>query len=321
MAAHMVTPLQRIGQGIKGVTMAIGTGLNPALDPLINYMADVSARMTAWMGKYENITKLIGKVVLGVLGFVAAMGALNMVVGLSRLGLISLKPTITAAKWALSLFTKQGIIGKTVMLAFRSAMWMAKASIIATKWALSLFTKHALLSKLASLGLWAAMVIGKGVMLAFQGVLWLVNAAMAANPAVLITLAVLALIGAVAAAIYWWDDLKAAFMDSAWGQAIMKVIDVVLGGLKTLTEPIGWVIDKIGAVAGFFGFGDSGAPSSSPSLETPRRAAVGPGGVTSHIAKTVSNNSSNTRSIGQVTINSEQPMTKQSLEELLFAGT
>jgi hypothetical protein len=43
--------------------------------------------------------------------------------------------------------------------------------------------------------------------------------------------------------------------------------------------------------------------------------------VTSHIAKTVSNNSSNTRSIGQVTINSEQPMTKQSLEELLFAGT
>ncbi len=43
--------------------------------------------------------------------------------------------------------------------------------------------------------------------------LTLVNLIMAANPVVLITLGVLALIAAVASLIYWWDDLKAAFMD------------------------------------------------------------------------------------------------------------
>ncbi|MCJ2164660.1 MULTISPECIES: phage tail tape measure protein [unclassified Pseudodesulfovibrio] len=273
MAAHMVTPMQRLGQGVTALTIGIGNGLAPALDPLINGIADATATMTAWMGKYPNLTRWIGYGVLAVITLTGVMGALTLVTGLMKLGFIGLSGPLAAAKWGLALFTKQGIIGK-------------------------------------------------GVLLAFQGVMWLVNAAMAANPAVLIVLAIVALIAAVAAAIYWWDDLKAAFLDTSWGQAIMKVIDVVLGGLKALVNPIGFVMDHIGAIGEFFGFGsETAAPTTSPSLEASKRTNLPPGGVTNHIAKTVANNSSNSRSIGQVTINSEQPMTRQALDEMLYTGT
>lgn len=262
MAAKRVTPLQRISQGIKGVTIALGQGLNPALDPLINGMANAAATMTAWMGKYENITRWIGYTVLVVLGLTAALGTLSVVVGLSRLGMVGLSPAITAAKWAMALFTKQGLIAK--------------------------------------------------------GVMWLVNAAMAANPAVLITMAVLGLVAAVAAAIYWWDDLKAAFLDTSWGKTIMQVIDTVMGGFKALGNPIGFVMDKVGAVAGFLGFGGEDKATSLPSLDATKRAASVPGGMTNHIANSVANTRTNTRTIGKQENHFHTDMSRQKLDEALF---
>jgi len=257
MASHMVTPLQRIWQGVQGVTIALGQGLNPALDPIINGMADASATMTRWMTKFPNITRWIGYAVLAVLGMAAAMGALSVIVGISRLGMIGLSPAIAAARWGFALFTKQGLV--------------------------------------------------------FKGVMWLVNAAMAANPAVLITMLILGLVAAVAAAIYWWDDLKAAFMDTAWGKAIMDVIDMVLGGMEMLTKPISWVADKVG---GFFGFneGEKAAPPSS--LEATKKASSIPGGVAGHIANTVAKTNSNTRTIGKQEIHVHSNVSRHDLQEL-----
>lgn len=264
MASKRVTPLQRITQGIKGVTIALGQGLNPALDPLINGMADAAATMTGWMTKFPNITRWIGYGILAVLGLIAVMGALSMAVGISKLAMVGLTPAIAAAKWAMALFTKQGLIAK--------------------------------------------------------GVMWLVNAAMAANPAVLITMAILGLVAAVAAAIYWWDDLKAAFLDTSWGKAIMKVIDMVMGSFKALTNPIGFVAEKIGGIAGFFGFGGDDTSTSSPSLDATKRTATVPGGMTKHIANTVANNSTNSRTIGKQEINIHTPVDRQTLQELDWMG-
>lgn len=262
MAAHMVSPWQRITQGIKGVSSAIGTALNPALDPLINGLADASATMVAWMEKFPNITRWIGYGVMAVIGMTAVMGLLTMSVGLLKLGMIGLSPVLAAAKLALALFSKQGIIAK--------------------------------------------------------GIMWLLNAAVGANPIVLFALLA---IGAISALIYWWDDLKAAFMDTAWGQAIMDIIEWVLGGLSSLAKPIGWVVDKLG---GMIGFGSSdpseGAPSSSPSLDASRRSSVAPGGVTQHISNTMASSRNNQRTVGQVIINTDQPMTKSAMDELLFMG-
>ena len=50
---------------------------------------------------------------------------------------------------------------------------------------------------------------------------WLLNSALWANPMTWVVIGVVALIAAVGALIYWWSDLKAAFLDTSWGKAIM----------------------------------------------------------------------------------------------------
>lgn len=60
-----------------------------------------------------------------------------------------------------------------------------------------------------------------------------VNLVMAANPIVLIVLGIMALIAAVAAAIIWWDELKAAFLGLPG--PVKAAIAVIMG-------PIGWFI-------------------------------------------------------------------------------
>ena len=78
------------------------------------------------------------------------------------------------------------------------------------------------LSLIATVGA-AAIAFGafKGVMLAGQAATWLFNTALLANPITWIVLGVMALIAAVAALIYYWDDLVAAFSQTAWGKALM----------------------------------------------------------------------------------------------------
>ena len=61
-------------------------------------------------------------------------------------------------------------------------------------------------------------------------IMTVVNLVMAANP---ITLAIMALIAAVASAIFWWDELKAAFLGFS---------GPVKAAFATLAGPIGWII-------------------------------------------------------------------------------
>ncbi|MBC17031.1 MAG: phage tail tape measure protein [Desulfovibrio sp.] len=258
MASHMVTPLQRIWQGVLGITTALGQSLNPALDPLINGMANAAATMTAWMGKYQNITRWIGYGVLAVFSMTAALGALSVVMGLSKLGMIGLAPAISAARWALALFTKQGLIAK--------------------------------------------------------GVMWLLNTAFWANPAVWLVAALVGVVAAVGAVIYWWDDLKAAFLDTSWGKGIMQIIDWLLKGFGMLSDNIGWVVDKVG---GFFGFGED-ETISSPSLDSGRKMDAVPGGMTTHIANTVAKNRSDSRTIGKQENHFHTNMSNQELEERMW---
>lgn len=64
-------------------------------------------------------------------------------------------------------------------------------------------------------------------------VMTVVNLVMAANPIGLIVIAITALIAAVAAAIIWWDELKAAFLG---------LPGPVKAAIAILTGPIGWIV-------------------------------------------------------------------------------
>lgn len=138
-----------------------------------------------------------------------------------------------------------------------------------------------LAQNLETIVLWTKRIgIGLAVFLAFAAILktlilvmTAVNLVMAANPVVLIVLGIMALIAAIAAAIIWWDEIKAVLI--SFGQAVVdKVISVfewlketftslpgpVKAALALLAGPIGWLVGAAALIMenwepikGFFG--------------------------------------------------------------------
>ncbi|MBU1040279.1 MAG: phage tail tape measure protein [Proteobacteria bacterium] len=153
---------------------------------------------------------------------------------------------------------------------------------------------------------------------------WLLNTSLYGCPMIWVVIGVVALIAAVGALIYWWDDLKAAFLDTSWGKAIMATIDSLMAPFKLLGETWDWISQK-------FGFSSSTevtakaqaaarsaeipkAPAMLSSINAPRSSEIPVGGV---LANNSTLNRSNSRqtTIGSVTIHSEQPMTSGQLDE------
>ncbi len=99
------------------------------------------------------------------------------------------------------------------------------------------------IAKLATMGMGIAWTIImaplnllKAGLVAFRAILLAVNIAMYANPIGLIIAGIVLLIGAVAAVIYYWDDLKKTFSD--WGV------------FQLLGKSIDWLIDKLNMIPG-----------------------------------------------------------------------
>ena len=258
MAKSMVDPWQRLGEGFNAVKIAIGRGLLPIINPLVDKMASASATVVRWTEQFPELTKWFGLSVVSILGLTAALAALTMIVGFSKIvwsGMLIVK-TVGAALGALV----------PTMATLKSAF------------------------------------------------LWL-NLAMYANPALLVAAGVAALVAVVAACIYWWDDLKAAFLDTAWGQGLMNLIGDLMDWFKNLQgiagKAVGWVVDKLNMIPGI----NIGTESTNADVGTINRemktASVATGGVTNHISRTMSN-SSNRNS--NVTINTTQAPTSHLMD-------
>ncbi|WBA86528.1 phage tail tape measure protein [Endozoicomonas sp. GU-1] len=248
MAAAMVDPWERLGEGIKAVKIAFGQALLPVINPIVDAMADGSNALIAWTKEFPNITRWIGIATAAILGISAALAALTVIVGISKLVWSGL------------------LIVKAVGVAF-----------------------GALVPSLASI---------KAAFLAL-------NLVMYANPIGLIVAGVAALVLAIGAAIYWWDDLKKAFMDSSWGQYIIGMINKLIGVLNLVP---GIDIGTIG-----------GADISTPNLDAPKQTNLPAGGINKQISNAVSNNSNSSKSvtIGQIVTNQPAASIEQ---EMLMAG-
>ncbi|HHX8563926.1 TPA: phage tail tape measure protein [Vibrio diabolicus] len=79
--------------------------------------------------------------------------------------------------------------------------------------------------------------------LASTAAAWLFNAALWANPLTWVVAGLALLIGGIAAAIYWWDDLTSAFKDTAWFDVIAHAIE----GLVDLLNMIPGVDIELGS--------------------------------------------------------------------------
>ncbi|PKG57740.1 phage tail tape measure protein [Shewanella sp. GutDb-MelDb] len=67
-----------------------------------------------------------------------------------------------------------------------------------------------------------------------RGIMLAVNIAMYANPVGLVVAGIAALIAVVGLAVYYFDDLRAMMVGTAWGEPILYAVDAIAGLLKTL---------------------------------------------------------------------------------------
>ncbi|MGF1764916.1 phage tail tape measure protein [Aliivibrio kagoshimensis] len=87
---------------------------------------------------------------------------------------------------------------------------------------------------------------------------WLFNAALWASPITWVIGGIMLLIGAFAAAIYWWDDLKASFGDMAI--------------FKMLGDVIEWIVDKLNMIPGIDIDFNAGDMPTAPEMDIAKQA-------------------------------------------------
>lgn len=204
MAKAMVDPWQQFAAAVEALRIAFGQALIPILAPLMDRLVGIAGTLTRWTQLFPNITRVIGITVLTILGLTAAMAAMTFLVGLSKMVWLSLVVVWQVLTW--------------------------------TGWkSIAMFLYHAVMVTAFVAGMilmvaWMGLV--KGAMLLWQGAIWLVNAAMYANPVGLIIAGIVALVAIVGAAIYYWDDLSSALMN---------------------TVAFKWVSDQLSALSDWFG--------------------------------------------------------------------
>ena len=204
MAKAMVDPWQQFAKAVEALRIAFGQALIPILAPLMDRLVGIAGTLTRWTQLFPNITRVIGITVLTILGLTAAMAAMTFLVGLSKMVWLSLVVVWQVLTW--------------------------------TGWkSIAMFLYHAVMVTAFVAGMilmvaWMGLV--KGAMLLWQGAIWLVNAAMYANPVGLLIAGIVALVAIVGAAIYYWDDLSSALMN---------------------TVAFKWVSDQLSALSDWFG--------------------------------------------------------------------
>lgn len=350
MADTRVDVFQKFANGINAVKIGLGQGLLPVLTPTIEKLAQGAGKIYEWTQQFPTLTKYIGIAIAAIAGGSGVIGAFAAMSGLARLAAFGLGKQSIFAKTAMLVFRlvvkattltmvffkNAGLVaGKVAMMAWRLAVKAATVTMSVFRFAGLVAGKAAMLAwNLAVKATTAIMALFRGGLVAGRTAMLAMNAAMYANPVGLVVAGVLLLTAGVAAAIYYWDDLKAAFMDSAWGQAIMGVVDKVLGSLKSLWEMITKLFDKITSISGAWGWikgkipglGDDTdlAPASSPALNAPRQGAAATGGVSKMISNAVNTDNRRTESrsvhIGQVV--TSRPINPQEIgNQLWLAGS
>ena len=211
MAQAMVDPWQQFGAAVEALRIAFGQALIPILGPLMAKLTGVAQTLTRWSQLFPNITRVISIASLTILGITAAMSALTLVVGLGKMVWLGM-----VVVWKVLTWTGYRSIA---MFLFHTAMTVA------------------FVAGLVLMFGWMGLV--KVAMLAWQGAIWLVNSALLANPITWVVVGVVALIAAVVAAVYYWDEWTSALLDSA--------------AFKWVSEQLGAMSDWFNSMGGWSG--------------------------------------------------------------------
>jgi len=221
MANIIASPWDRLGGSFNAAATAMGSRLLPVVEPFIELLSAGFAGIVSLTERFPILSSVIATLVVGIVALISIYGVVMFMMGLYKMALI----TSGALTMGLVVITKlwQGALIALRVLGF--------------------------LSLIATMGA-AAIAMGtfKAVMLAGQAATWLFNAALWANPITWVVAGIIALIAAVGALIYYWDDLVAAFQNTAWGKVLMAVFDSVKAAFNGVIDSVKWVLEKLGLI-------------------------------------------------------------------------
>ncbi|WP_139668585.1 phage tail tape measure protein [Pseudomonas sp. F16(2018)] len=207
MAKAMVDPWQQFGAAVKGLRIAFGQALVPILQPLMTRLVDIGTTLVRWIKLFPNITRVVGIATLTIAGMGAALSALAVAVGIARVAMLGLQTV-----WALLNLTGLRSLAVFILHSIQCVLLVGRVLLM--------------IAVLGTLRL---------AMLAWQTVTWLVNAAMYANPIGLVVAGIAVLITIVALVVRYWDDFKAALLESTafqWVSAQFTALGKMFGSMS-----------------------------------------------------------------------------------------
>ncbi|EGU39401.1 phage tail tape measure protein [Vibrio scophthalmi] len=252
MAADMTDQWERMEQGVFAIRAAFGTALLPSLMPVISSLVDGAGELIRWTNLFPNITRWVGYLTLGFFGLVAVGGVLTIMTGAFKM----LWATVTLGSGLVKTITFSfGFLGKTLtmlrgpLLAMNMyiRMFNIRAKVaVATQWILNIAMTAA--SAFYSTAAIALSTIGKAFLATAMTALKFA-AAVAMNPLFWIPAAIAGVVGLM----YYWDDLKASFGDTAWFQVLTAITAPIRALFAAIYGGWKWVTSGFTDLSGFDG--------------------------------------------------------------------
>lgn len=221
MANIIASPWDRLGGSFNAAATAMGNRLLPVVEPFVEVLASMFAGIVSLTEEFPFLSSVIATAVVGVVALMTAFGIATFAMGLYNF----------ATGLGITLANAQIIANK---------LWLASL------WALRVLGFLSLIATVSA----AAIAFGvfKTAMLAGQAATWLFNAALWANPLTWVVIAVVALVAIVGALIYYWNDLVAAFSETAWGKVLFGVFDTVKAAFNSVIDSVKWVLEALGLI-------------------------------------------------------------------------
>lgn len=117
-AQAMTDPWQQLASGVNAVRIAMGQALLPAIEPVIQWFADMARELLLLIKLFPNITKVIGVTALIILGLASGMALLTIAVGIGK------------AAWAGWLMVMN--LAKIATAAYTAVQWLLNAAFFAS---------------------------------------------------------------------------------------------------------------------------------------------------------------------------------------------
>lgn len=244
MAKKMVDPWDQVNSLLEQVRVSIGLRLDPVFAPFLQKIIDGGKAFMKWLDAFPNIARWLGYIATMTLAFAAAGALANITMGtfgfiMKGLGGIA---WILGGAWKGLIFTldllrpsllstRIGLMGLWIQ---EKAVWVW--SKLVALWAGICKVAIAAWNVVLRAGAIVMRLFGVAARFAGMGISFMLS------PIGLVILAIAALAAGVYFAIKYWDEIKAAIMDTEAFHILQKVINAVVGWFDDAWKSIedGW---------------------------------------------------------------------------------